>query len=536
MSTGSRGWLIIGLILGLGALAAALLWPISTSERWEIGSDKRLAAGKASYLARLSAQSSDNHPNVLLILADDLGRYDLSVYGHTAAHTPNIDGLASNGVQFTAAYATAAICAPSRAALLTGRYQNRFGFESQPMQRYVRNLGEYLGFRYVIDTDEMRPFLLGAYPDDEQRLRQGLPASEISLADALAAAGYATGIMGKWHLGYGPENQPQAFGFEHQYGFAEAFSLYANEGAPGIVEHRHELFWEEHIWNMRRRGPSAITRNGEPIVESRYLTDAIVEETKDFISGAQAEEKPFFAYVPFSAPHTPFQARGEDFLAVRGAADHNERVYLAMIQRLDWAVGELVRHLETRGMLDDTLIVFTSDNGGAAYTGATDNGPLRGGKFTQFEGGLEVPLIVAQGGTLAPRVVQRPVMLTDLFATILHRCGLQVPSDRTYDSVDLLVTMGSLPDRSLFWRSDFNRAVRRGPWKLAQNRRDGQVLLFNLSEDPGEQRNLGPDHPTMVAELIAELDGWEQEMTPALWPRVMNYHYHDALGSFWFAI
>jgi arylsulfatase A-like enzyme len=536
MSTGSRGWLIIGLTVGLGALAAALLWPIPESERWELGDDPKLAAGKTSYLAALSAETSDERPNVLLIVADDLGRNDLSVYGHSAAHTPNIDALARDGVQFHNAYATAAICAPSRAALLTGRYQNRFGFESQPMLRYVRNLGEYLGFRYLIDTDEMRPFLLDAYPNGEQRLRQGLPVSEISLADALAAAGYATGIIGKWHLGYGPGNHPRAFGFQEQYGFTEAFSLYADEGAPGIVEHRHDLFWEEHIWDMGRQGPSAITRNGGPIAETRYLTDAIVEETKRFVSDARTRGRPFFAYLPFSAPHTPFQARSEDFLAVRGAADHNERVYLAMIRRLDWAVGELVRHLDAQGMLDDTLIVFTSDNGGAAYTGATDNGPLRGGKFTQFEGGLAVPLIVAQRGALAPETVRQPVMLTDLFATIVHRCGLQLPSDRTYDSVDLLDAKGSQPERSLFWRSEFNRAVRSGAWKLIQNRRDGQVLLFDLTEDPGERHDLAQDRPAVVADLLAELDAWEQEMAPALWPRVMNYHYEDALGSYWFAI
>lgn len=536
MSKGSRKRLTLGLVLGVGALGVALGWPIPDSERWEFGPDPKLAAGKTSYLSALAAETFDKRPNVLLIVTDDLGRYDLSAYGHTAAHTPNIDALARDGVQFLSAFATAAICAPSRAALLTGRYQNRFGFESQPMQRYVRNLGEYLGFRYLIDTDEMQPFLLDTYPNAEQRLRQGLPASEISLGDALDAAGYATGIFGKWHLGYGPENHPQAFGFEQQYGFTEAFSLYANEGAPGIVEHRHELFWEEHIWNMGREGPSAITRNGEPIAEARYLTDAIVEETKRFVSDARAEERPFFAYVPFSAPHTPFQARSEDFLAVRGAADHNERVYLAMIQRLDWAVGELVRYLESQGMLDDTLIVFTSDNGGAAYTGATDNGPLRGGKFTHFDGGLAVPLILAQRDVLAPRSVRRPVILTDLFATILRHCGLELPSDRTYDSVDLLTEPDSDTERSLFWRSEFNRTVRRGSWKLVQNRRDGQLQLFNLADDPGEQHDLAEDQPAVVAELVTDLDAWEQEMAPALWPRVMNYHYEDALGSYWFAI
>ena len=165
----------------------------------------------------------------------------------------------------------------------------------------------------------------------------------------------------------------------------EAFSLYAEPMAPDMVEHHHDLFWERHIWNMGRTGPSAITRNGVPVEENRYLTDAILEETLTFIDDALARDRPFFAYVPFNAPHTPFQAPREDYDAISGIEDHNQRVYLAMIRRLDRAVGQLVSHLAQSGVLEDTLLVFTSDNGGAAYTGATDNGPLRAGKFTQLD-------------------------------------------------------------------------------------------------------------------------------------------------------
>lgn len=516
------------------SIAALFLWPIPTSQRWSITTDSTLLAGKKAYLQLVSASPERIRPNVLLLVADDLGEYDLSFYGSSPIETPNIDALARQGVSFANAYATAAVCAPSRAALLTGRYQNRFGFESQPMQRYVQNLAEYLGFRFLIDTDAMRPFLTRTYPDQDQRLLQGLPLSEITLPEIFQASGYATGIIGKWHLGYGPGNGPSNFGFDYQYGFREAFTLYAEESAPDIVNHHHDLFWEKHIWDMGRSGPSAITRNGAPITEPRYLTDAMVDETKQFITGAGDE--PFFAYVPFNAPHTPFQARQQDYDATPEGLDHNHRVYLAMIRRLDWAVGELMHFLEQLGQLENTLIVFTSDNGGAAYTGATDNGPLRGGKFTQFEGGLKVPLLLYWRGHLTTQIVTRPALLTDLFTTLTSILKLPEPADRNYDSENLLATPAANAPRPLFWRSDFNRAVREGHWKLLQNTRDDSLMLIDLDEDPGEQDDVAAQHPAIVHRLLQALDEWESGNRQPLWPRVMNYRYEDDLGHYWFAI
>lgn len=517
--------------VALVVFAAVLLWPMPRDSRWDILPDTALLAGKVDYLNALPAPGAT--PNVLLIVADDLGRYDVGYHNPDITVTPAIDALATTGTVFTQAYATAAICAPSRAALLTGRVQNRFGFESQPMQRYVRNRGEYLAFRYLIDTDAMQPFLSDSYPDAEQMALQGLPASEVALPEIFQRLGYRTAILGKWHLGYGASNHPLRFGFDAQYGFMEAFSLYAPETDPGIVEHHHDLFWERHIWQMGRSGPSAITRNGVPETETRYLTDAILAETIRFIDDARADGRPFFAYVPFSAPHTPFQARQQDYDALTGVVDHNRRVYLAMIRRLDHAVGQLVSHLRATGVLDNTLIVFSSDNGGAAYTGATGNGPLRAGKFTQFEGGLAVPLVLA-GPDISPARVTQPVLLTDLFATLLSRVGLPLPADRPYDSLDLLA--GRDPSRHLYWRSDFNRAVRAGRWKLIEDRRSGIALLYDLATDPGERRNLAGTHPDRVAALIAELDRWEEGLAEPEWPRVMNYRHEDADGALWFAI
>jgi len=530
MSKLNRGTTL--LLMTAIVVAAVLLWPMPHDERWDIHPDPTLLEGKAAYLNRVSAPRPGRTPNMVLIVADDLGRHDVGYQGGPPV-TPAIDTLAASGAVFTQAYATAAICAPSRAAMLTGRIQNRFGFESQPMQRYVRNRGEYLAFRYLIDTDAMQPFLMDSYPDGAQTAMQGLLQSEITLPEIFRRAGYATAILGKWHLGYGGVNHPLQFGFERQYGFIEAFSLYAPRGDPGIVEHHHDLFWERHIWDMGRSGPSAITRNGIPESEQRYLTDAILAETVAFIDGAIDDGRPFFAYVPFSAPHTPFQARREDYDALMDIDDHNRRVYLAMIRRLDQAVGELVGHLRGTGVLDDTLIVFTSDNGGAAYTGATDNGLLRAGKFTQFEGGLAVPLILAGPG-IAPRSFDRPVLLTDLFATLLARLDLSLPADRPYDSFDLLAPINQ--DRNLYWRSDFNRAVRAGRWKLIQNTRARTVQLYDLEADPGERMNLAEQHPDLVSQLAADLDRWETGLAKPGWPRVMNYRYADDEGTYWFAI
>lgn len=528
---GHRRYLIAaGLLLPIAAL---LLWPVAGSDRWDINANQTLLDGKASYLESLrNVRSGRRMPNIVLILADDLGRHDVSFLGDDTFPTPRLDALARESVVYPNAYASAAICAPSRAALITGRVQNRFGFESQPMQRYVRNLGEYLGFRYLIDTDEMQPFLLDSYPGPAQMTQQGLPEEEITLADVYAALGYRTGLFGKWHLGYATTNHPRRFGFAEQYGFMEAFSLYSEPGAPDIVEHHHDLFWEAHIWSMARSGPSAITRNGAVIEETRYLTDAIAEEASAFMDAALDAEQPFFAFLPFSAPHTPFQAPTADYQASSAELDHNTRVYAAMIRRLDTVVGNLVDHLRRRGALDNTIIVFTSDNGGAAYTDATSNGPLRGGKFTQFEGGLAVPLLVRwpEGETGSdPRVV----LLTDLYATLLDASALPLPEDRAYDSVSLRSAAG---DRRLFWRSDFNLAVRWQSWKLHKDRRAGTTALYDLAVDPGEANNLAAVHPEVVAQMLAALDRWEAELDAPRWPRVMNYRYQDAAGEYWFAI
>ncbi|MEE4301856.1 MAG: sulfatase-like hydrolase/transferase, partial [Pseudomonadales bacterium] len=440
--------------------------------------------------------------------------------GHTPARTLHIDALAARGVRFLDASAADPVCSPARASLLTGRYGQRFGFDSQPMQRYPRNRLEYLGARWLVDTGAMTPRRYDAYPTAAAIARQGLPPSEITLADVLAAAGWRTGLFGKWHLGYAAANGPDRFGFQHQYGFDQAFTLYAPAGAEGIVEHRHDLFWEKHIWSMGRDGPSAITRAGAVVEEDRYLTDAITEEALAFLEASARAGAPFFAYLPFNAPHTPFQAPVEDYDAVEVARDHNQRVYLAMIRRLDHAVGRIERALVEHGLRERTLVVFTSDNGGAHYTQATDNGPLRAGKFTQFEGGVAVPLLIAGPGWAAGTERSDPVSHLDLLPTLLGQLGLAAPPE--LDGFDL--RRAAEEPRTLYWRTDFARAIRRGDWKLLQDRRDpAGTRLYDLAGDVGERRDLAGAEPERVRALLEALDAWEASLPGAGWPRVMDW-------------
>jgi len=532
------------LILLLSLALTAWLCIPRISRDWDIEPDEEKDAGKDRYLKELSRYGSarEGRPNILIILADDLGRNDISLYSPDGVATPHIDAIAEKGITFADASATAAICAPSRAGLLTGRLQNRAGFDSQPMTLYPSFPLLYYGFRYLWNTDEMHPIRYDSYPSHRQRLRQGVPGSEIMLSEALAAAGYATALTGKWHLGYGEEQHPNSRGFDEFYGFLEAFSFYDDPSDEEIVSFRHDLFWEKHIWNKKRKGPSAIQRNGKVLKEERYLTDAIARESLAFMQNhvRQQPEDPFFVYASFNAPHTPFQATREYYDRFDHITDENRRVYCAMIAQLDDAVGEILAGLEDLGIADDTLIFFTSDNGGAAYTGATDNGPLAGGKFSQFEGGLEVPFMMRWDGRVpSGAVYDRPVSLADIFTTALGAAGLPLPADRIMDGTDLVPHVtGEVPEDPhdiLFWKSDFNLAVRKGDWKLILNTGTGRVRLYDLSVDRSEREDLSDRYPEVVRELKEEAERRERECRPPLWPRVMNFEMDIYGETFLFA-
>ncbi|GAB4399771.1 MAG: sulfatase-like hydrolase/transferase [Microscillaceae bacterium] len=518
-----RLWL--GIVIGLLLLSTYLLWPLTSSE-WEIRFDAEKIAFKEKFLRLQKAEISSDRPNIIIILADDLGKTDISLYGSPHLQTPWMDSLGLKGATFTEAYVTAPICSPSRAALLTGRYQQRFGYEYQPQNRYLRNRLEYLGVKYFLDTDFWTLSEGMSFPDRENMTRQGLPPEEITLADLLKKQGYHTGIIGKWHLGHHQPFLPNHRGFDYQYGFYEAFSLFADTNAVGIVNQRHPDFSDPHIWGQGREGTCAIRRNDEIIEEKEYLTFAIAREARQFITKHQ--KQPFFLYLPFNAPHTPFQVTKAYFDRFVHVKDRNKRVYYAMIQALDDAIGQIVQHLRELGLEKNTLICFASDNGGASYTYATDNAPLKGGKMTNFEGGINIPMMMYWPGVIpAGQEITYPVTVMDFFATAIGLAQADLPQDRTYDGQDLLPLLTqakqAAPHKALFWRTDFNRAVRKGPWKLILNLHQGDTLLYHLTQDKTEHINRARQHPDMIRQLLRAYQEWEKGLEAPRWPRVMDF-------------
>jgi arylsulfatase A-like enzyme len=526
------GRLILGtfIIMLAGALIFLLL-PVASRE-YRIDFDRRKIEAKQDYLERITRTDlpqKRERPNILFILADDLGKNDISLYNTRGVDTPNIDAIGRGGVVFTDAYCTSPLCSPSRAAIMTGRYQQRFGHELQANDRYPRNRLEYLVFKHLLDIGFWRVAEL-AVPRKADIARQGLDPGEITLAELLHSSGYATGLIGKWHLGHEEPFLPLNRGFDYHYGFYEAFTLYDQVDDPGVVNRRLDEFSDKHQWRQGRRGTSAIRVNDQIIDEQGYLTDRIAEEAVRFLN--EHTSQPFFLCVPFSAPHVPYQAQRQYYDAFTDIEDETVRVYRAMIKNLDDAVGCLTETILSLGLERDTLIVFASDNGGAFHTGATDNAPLKGGKFTNFEGGLNVPFLLRWDGVLPKgRRYSRPVSLMDVFTTAAAAASVPLPADRPYDGVDLRPFLlgalgageqGDTPHRTLFWRSLYNKAVRKGAWKLILNERSGQILLYNLVYDRGEKVNLAPRYPEIVEELLDELKKWEQPLKPPSWPRVMD--------------
>ncbi|MDC7235043.1 MAG: sulfatase-like hydrolase/transferase, partial [Spirochaetales bacterium] len=343
-------------------------------------------------------------------------------------------------------------------------------------------------------------------------------------------ADYATALTGKWHLGYGDEQHPLNRGFDEFYGFLEAFSYFADPRDENIVSHRHDLFWENHIWNKKRKGPSAIQKKGVEIVENRHLTDAITAESIDFIKRQiqGGEDKPFFLLATYNAPHTPFQELREYYDQFPHIQDENRRIYAAMIRHLDDGVGELLSCLDELGIRDNTLILFASDNGGASYTLATENGELAGGKLSQFEGGLEVPFLISWPGRISPGSrFEEPVTLIDMYSTVLQAAEIPLPENRILDSVDLLPyvnkTAQGSPHDVLFWKSGFNLSLRRDGWKLMYNSDKGEFQLYNLMLDRGESTDLSGEYPERARALLQEALELESQCLPPLWPRVMDF-------------
>lgn len=396
-------------------------------------------------------------PNVLLILADDLGWADVPGFGADALAAPALARLAREGVVFPTAYAAASVCSPSRAALLTGRYPQRFGHEN--------NTGDLVR---------------------QERDDIGLPVGVVTLADRMRARGYATGLVGKWHLGASERFHPLERGFDEFFGFLGGGHSYTT-------------------WDDPERGP--ILAGREPVTGEGYLTDVFADRARDFLERHRAE--PFFLYLAFHAVHPPLEPP-PGALDPDGAPSVRAQ-YEAVFTSLDAAVGRVLDDLDRLGLAERTLVVFAGDNGGNEENGAS-NGPFRAGKRSPYEGGLRVPLFVRfPGGARAGTRCAHPVSLLDVARTVLG-------PEEDLDGLDLAAVADAAepPDRALFWRQGKSRAARAGEWKLV-SRPAGGVQLFDLAHDPGEQRDLAADEPEVVARLEALYAAWEAPLVESLW-------------------
>ncbi|MEQ9461250.1 MAG: sulfatase-like hydrolase/transferase [Phycisphaeraceae bacterium] len=417
-------------------------------------------------------------PNVVLIVIDDLGYADLGVYGSPDIITPHIDALARDGVRFTRAYVSSPICAPSRAGLITGRYQNRFGFED--------NGG----------------------PDPEPAF--GLPPSETTIAESLRCEGYRTAMIGKWDMGQRDGTRPLDHGFERFYGFL-----------TGVNQHLRAADGENLV-----HGRSFPIYEGDRVVdEPEYLTDAFAREAVRFVEADQ--DRPFFLYLSFSAVHTPMQATPrylDRFAHLAG----ERRVYAAMVSAIDDAVGRVRAACQRLDAGDGTLFFLISDNGGASGPGyarqsPASNAPLGGRKATFWEGGVRVPFIIAWPERIAAsQILVHPVSSLDIHTTALSAAEIEFAGARPLDGHDLMPRMTGQcdvpPVRSLYWRYHDHAAIVRENWKLILFA-NGERQLFDLKTDVGETTNLVEKYPSRYERLRRELGAWEAGLAEPAWIR-----------------
>jgi N-acetylgalactosamine-6-sulfatase len=448
-----------------------------------------LAAGVAlSVVSALAAATPPPpRPNIVFILADDLGYGDLGCYGCRDIHTPVIDRLAAEGVRFTSYYANGPECTPTRTALMTGRYQQRVGGLECAIG--VGNVGRY--------DDAIR--LAGQHD-------LGLPAEQNQLLRGLKQSGYPAAICGKWHLGYEDKFSPNRHGFD--------YALYC---VGGGMDYFH------HVEDPPNYLP-ALRLNGQPIKRPGYFTDLVAEDSVRFIK--EQAGKPFFLYVPFTAPHAPYQGPS-DSLSQPLPADSPlwsqskgpPQIYAAIVERLDQAVGRILAALSEKAISDRTLLIFASDNGGTASARPC---ALRGLKGTTFEGGIRVPCIVRWPGVLPKgAVTEQPAITMDLTASILRAAGAHGLPGQTLDGIDILeqIERGGPPQpRTLLWRQRRGentwRAVRDGNLKLVSRRQGDKTeeYLFDLARDLAEESNLLSARPEDAARLKRLLADWEREV------------------------
>ncbi|MCH2111283.1 MAG: sulfatase [Planctomycetes bacterium] len=432
----------------------------------------------------LAGAFAQDRPNVVILFTDDAGYADFSFQGSDSHHTPRIDSIAENGVRFTQGYVSASVCSPSRAGLLTGRYQQRFGHESN---------------------------LPGAPDEAVPNALRGLPLSEKTIADYLKEEGYATGLIGKWHLGMEDHFHPTQRGFDEFFGMRKGSSPYL-QGKDRPIECNYKEVSEEEL---------------------PYLTDAFGDEAAEFIHRHHAQ--PFFLFLSFNAPHTPLHAR-EDYLeeAKEEFKTKKRAINAAMTRSLDENVGKVLDALDSHDLTENTLVFFLNDNGGAMPYNASSNKPLRGAKGTCLEGGIRVPFVFQWPKEIYPgSVEERPVMSLDILPTVMRSVGAPLPDEASIDGVDLIpfLTGGwayqvMLPHEYMYWRLNWAAAIRAGDWKYVRTPSD-EEWLFDLKGDPGETVDLASTHPKVFADLKSKLAVWEASLAQPIWVTADRWREHS---------
>jgi arylsulfatase A-like enzyme len=444
-----------------------------------------------------AAEESTRMPNLIILLADDLGYGELGCQGNKEIPTPHIDGIAKRGVRFTQGYVTAPNCSPSRAGLLTGKYGTRFGHEFNPTG--AKN--EEPGF--------------------------GLPLSQKTLADSLQKAGYVNGLIGKWHLGGTAPYHPFRRGFDEFFGFTHEGHYFVPEPWKGTTTWlrrsvlpgggKGRRAFEKVIYSTHMMGGNEpdydannpIVRGSQPIQEEEYFTDAITRESIDFID--RHADKPFFLFVSYNAVHSPLQAADKYMNKFKHIEDIQRRIFAAMLANLDDSVGGIMKKLTDKGLEKDTLVFFLSDNGGPTKELTSSNLPLRGGKGQMYEGGIRVPFLFQWPGKVpAGKTYDRPVISTDIFATIHAAAGAPKPKVKYIESNDLLPYLTGKhkedPHEWLYWRQSHKTAFRIGDMKIVRQSPQ-KWEMYDLAKDPSETNNLNKKQPEEFKSL---LEGWEK--------------------------
>jgi arylsulfatase A len=427
--------------------------------------------------------AADRPPNVVLILIDDMGWTDLTCYGSKFYETPNIDRLAASGMRLTTGYSACTVCSPTRAAIMTGKYPARL------------HITDWI-------AGHQRPFAKLKVPDWQQHL----PHEEVTIAEAFHANGYATGVIGKWHLG-GEPYRPTTQGFDINIGGTHV-------GSPP------NYFFPYRNNNVSLPG----LEEGKP---GEYLTDRLTDEAIAFITAHK--DKPFFLYLPHYAVHTPLQAKADKIAKYRAKANpdspqHNA-TYAAMIESLDEGIGRLLAHLDAQNLRENTIVVFTSDNGGLELNQVTANDPLRAGKGSAYEGGVRVPLMVSYPPKIrAGSTSDVPAMSIDLFPTLIELCDLSLPMGKpAWDGISVAPTLldkGSVKRENFFWHYPHYHpggatpygAVRSGNWRLVEFYETGKVELYDLGNDIGEAKDLAAAEPQKRGELLSLLQKWRGDV------------------------